>query len=94
MSMVAKMLLMLVETTTIIIILRCHLVIQLSQVARQVRWHHGYKNGLDATRQIYQMEGLVKGIYRGYGATLASFGPFSAFYFVFYEYITGDSKLL
>ena len=26
-----------------------------------------------------------KGLYRGYGATLASFGPFSAFYFMFAE---------
>jgi hypothetical protein len=27
----------------------------------------------------------MKGIYKGYWATLASFGPFSALYFVFYE---------
>ena len=31
-------------------------------------------------------EGL-SGIYRGYGATIASFGPYSAFYFMFYEQI-------
>jgi len=43
-----------------------------------------YKNGWDALRQISQTEG-VRGVYRGYGATLASFGPFSALYFVFYE---------
>ena len=27
----------------------------------------------------------MRGIYKGYGATLGSFGPFSALYFVFYE---------
>ncbi len=29
------------------------------------------------------------GLYRAYGATVASFGPFSAFYFMFYEYFKG-----
>ncbi len=33
---------------------------------------------------ILRQEGL-RGLYRGYGATLASFGPFSAFYFMFVE---------
>ena len=33
---------------------------------------------------ILREEG-VRGLYRGYGATLASFGPFSAFYFMFVE---------
>ena len=33
---------------------------------------------------ILQQEG-IRGLYRGYGATLASFGPFSAFYFMFVE---------
>ena len=28
-------------------------------------------------------------MYRAYGATVASFGPFSAFYFMFYEYFKG-----
>lgn len=45
-----------------------------------------YKNGYDALKQILKTEGL-KGIYKGYGATLASFGPFSAFYFTFYEQV-------
>jgi len=43
-----------------------------------------YRNSLDALKQISKHEGLA-GIYRGYGATLASFGPFSALYFVFFE---------
>lgn len=43
-----------------------------------------YKNSWDALQVISKTEGL-RGIYKGYGATLASFGPFSALYFVFYE---------
>jgi Mitochondrial carrier protein len=43
-----------------------------------------YKNSWDALQEISRTEGL-RGIYKGYGATLASFGPFSALYFVFYE---------
>lgn len=43
-----------------------------------------YRNSMDALIQISKSEGL-SGIYRGYAATLGSFGPFSALYFVFYE---------
>lgn len=43
-----------------------------------------YSGSLDALRVIARTEGLL-GLYKGYYATLASFGPFSAFYFVFYE---------
>jgi Mitochondrial carrier protein len=44
-----------------------------------------YKNSIDAFNQIYKLEG-VRGLYKAYGATLASFGPFSAIYFTLYEY--------
>ena len=50
-----------------------------------------YKGSWDALQQIIRTEGM-KGIYRGYGATLASFGPFSALYFVFYERCKTISK--
>lgn len=43
-----------------------------------------YRNSWDALKQIAKTEGL-SGVYRGYWATLGSFGPFSALYFVFYE---------
>jgi hypothetical protein len=43
-----------------------------------------YKNSWDALKKISTTEGL-SGIYKGYGATLLSFGPYSALYFVFYE---------
>lgn len=48
-----------------------------------------YNGSWHAVRTIFREEG-VKGVYRGYGATLFSFGPFSAFYFLFYEKVTTD----
>jgi hypothetical protein len=50
-----------------------------------------YRGSLDALRKIARIEG-VGGIYKGYGATLASFGPFSALYFMFYEQCKSRSK--
>lgn len=46
--------------------------------------NNGYKNTSHAIRSIWKGEG-IRGIYKGYGATLLSFGPFSALYFLFYE---------
>jgi len=43
-----------------------------------------YSHMLQGVREALQYEG-VGGLYRGYAATLASFGPFSALYFAFYE---------
>lgn len=43
-----------------------------------------YHSAGHALRTILRDEG-VRGIYKGYGATLLSFGPFSACYFLFYE---------
>jgi len=43
-----------------------------------------YRNGLDAIQTILRQEGL-RGIYKGYWATLFSYGPFSAIYFALYE---------
>jgi len=50
-----------------------------------------YKGGWDALTKISKHEGL-RGIYKGYGVTMASFGPFSALYFVFYEKFKFSSK--
>ena len=43
-----------------------------------------YNSTMHAISTIARTEGL-RGIYRGYGATLASFGPYSAFYLSIYE---------
>ncbi|GMF13779.1 unnamed protein product [Phytophthora lilii] len=43
-----------------------------------------YRNTLDAVQTIARTERL-SGLYKGYVATLLSFGPFSALYFMFYE---------
>ena len=43
-----------------------------------------YRGSWDALCSIAKTEGF-RGIYKGYLATLASFGPFSALYFMFYE---------
>ena len=47
-----------------------------------------YLGDVDAFRQILKTEGL-RGLYRAYGATVGSFGPFSALYLMFYEQIKG-----
>lgn len=46
-----------------------------------------YKNSYDALKTILRSEGL-RGIYKGYGATLMSFGPMSAIYFMLYEKVS------
>ena len=46
------------------------------------------KGDIDALRQVSRTEG-VRGLYRAYGATVMSFGPFSGLYFMFYEYAKG-----
>eukprot|EP00554_Chaetoceros_debilis_P010986 CAMPEP_0194108140 /NCGR_PEP_ID=MMETSP0150-20130528/7892_1 /TAXON_ID=122233 /ORGANISM="Chaetoceros debilis, Strain MM31A-1" /LENGTH=314 /DNA_ID=CAMNT_0038796765 /DNA_START=102 /DNA_END=1043 /DNA_ORIENTATION=+ len=53
--------------------------------------HNQYKGSLDALQKILKCEGLG-GIYKGYAATLASFGPYSALYFVFYERMKDMSR--
>jgi hypothetical protein len=50
-----------------------------------------YASTADAVRQIVAGEGL-RGVYRGYAANLASFGPFSALYFAFYEHAKGWAR--
>jgi hypothetical protein len=57
--------------------------------------HHGdssYKGSWDGLKTIWRVEG-TRGIYRGYGATLLSFGPFSALYFMFYEELKSRAGL-
>jgi len=82
---------MLAEAVTCIIYVPVDVVKERMQVQRRSGateingyQQYQYKGSWDALRKIIQTEGM-RGIYKGYGATLASFGPFSAFYFMFYE---------
>jgi Mitochondrial carrier protein len=50
-----------------------------------------YQGSYDALKKIARTEGLA-GIYKGYAATLASFGPFSALYFMFYERCKSETR--
>jgi hypothetical protein len=73
---------MLAETIACIIYVPVDVVkerMQVSNKSQQI-----YQNSVDALYKILRTEGL-RGIYKGYAATLASFGPFSALYFMVYE---------
>ena len=52
-----------------------------------------YRNGVHALQSIVKSEGVV-GLYRGYGATLLSFGPFSALFFMMHEEVRVESPAL
>mmetsp|Transcript_60041 Transcript_60041/g.178009 ORF Transcript_60041/g.178009 Transcript_60041/m.178009 type:complete len:354 (+) Transcript_60041:218-1279(+) len=82
---------MLAETIVCIIYVPVDVVKERLQVQHQMPAGGAAPNGIlqysgsfDALQKILRTEGL-SGIYKGYAATLASFGPFSALYFVFYE---------
>lgn len=47
-----------------------------------------YNSDVNAFKQVLQTEGL-RGLYKAYPATVFSFGPFSALYFLFYEKLKG-----
>ncbi|KAL7517844.1 hypothetical protein ACHAWX_002723 [Stephanocyclus meneghinianus] len=61
------------------------------RINAEIKNNHHYQGSWDALRSIARTEGL-RGIYKGYWATLASFGPFSALYFVFYERFKAFSR--
>jgi hypothetical protein len=86
---------MLAETVSCIIYVPVDVVKERMQVQRKVNASsssgYQYSGSWDALRQITKTEG-VRGIYKGYGATLASFGPFSALYFMFYEQCRNQSR--
>lgn len=55
--------------------------------SNQLHYAHSstsYKGSLDAFKTILRLEGL-RGLYKGYGATVFSYGPYSALYFLCYE---------
>ena len=47
-----------------------------------------YTSDLNALTQVFKTEGF-RGLYKAYPATVLSFGPFSALFFMFYEQLKG-----
>ncbi|KAM3135864.1 hypothetical protein pb186bvf_011993 [Paramecium bursaria] len=74
---------MLAEATSCLLWLPQDVIKERLQVQSNLKLYN-YNGTIDAIRQILQQEGFFA-LYRAYGATIASFGPFSAFYFMFYE---------
>ena len=74
---------MIAETCACIVFVPIDVVKERLQVQSNLKLYT-YRGGLDAVRQILATEGFF-GIYKAYGATVGSFGPFSALYFLFYE---------
>jgi len=64
-------------------VIKERLQVQNSPGARAANSAAGYRGPLHAGRAILRHEG-ARGLYKGYAATLLSFGPFSALYFGFY----------
>ena len=75
---------MMAETISCVIYVPVDVVKERMQVQHSTKGKGQYHNSYDAFGKILRTEGL-SGIYKGYAATLASFGPFSALYFMFYE---------
>lgn len=79
---------MLAETSACVIYVPVDVIKERLQVQHSIKGESfqpkNYSGSMDALKRILNTEG-VRGIYKGYFATLASFGPFSALYFVFYE---------
>jgi hypothetical protein len=79
---------MLAEAVTCTIYVPVDVVKERMQVQQRLNFESNnttlYKGSWDAIKLISRTEGF-RGVYKGYWATLASFGPFSALYFMFYE---------
>lgn len=80
---------MFAETISCVIFVPIDVIKERLQVQSNIK-EYSYKNSTDALVTILNTEG-VRGIYKAYGATLASFGPFSAIYFTIYEALKENS---
>ena len=78
---------MFAETVSCIVFVPVDIVKERLQVQSSLKTFN-YKNDYQAIIQICQNEG-IRGIYKAYGATVMSFGPLSAFNFMFYEFFKG-----
>lgn len=74
---------MLAETIACIVYVPVDVIKERLQV-QSLTLTNSYLGSFHAMKQIMKTEGF-SGIYKGYWATLASFGPYSAIYFVLYE---------
>lgn len=72
------------ETIACLIFVPVDIVKQRRQVQSKLKICE-YKTDLDALNKIIKTE-KIRGIYKGYGATLMSYAPMSGFYFMFYEH--------
>lgn len=78
------------ETFCCIVFVPVDVIKERMQISRATDTNHAYNSSIQATRHILREEG-IRGIYRGYGATLASYGPFSCVYFLLYEELKANS---
>lgn len=78
---------MFAETISCLIYVPVDVIKERRQVQNNLK-SYAYKSDLDALVTILNQEKL-RGLYKAYGATVLSFGPMSAFYFMFYEYFKG-----
>ncbi|CAD8066505.1 unnamed protein product [Paramecium sonneborni] len=86
---------LLAETVSGILWLPIDVVKERLQVQKKLG-NHNYSGSVDAVIQIVKQEGIL-GLYRGFGATLGFFGPYSALYFASFEYLkekTNNNALL
>ena len=77
---------MLAETIACIVYVPVDVIKERLQVLSAASAQQQYHGSYDAMKKIMKNEGLA-GVYKGYGATLLSFGPFSAIYFGLYEFM-------
>jgi hypothetical protein len=78
---------MFAETISCLIYVPVDVIKERRQVQNNLK-SYAYTSDLDALVTILKQEKL-RGLYKAYGATVLSFGPMSAFYFMFYEYFKG-----
>jgi hypothetical protein len=78
---------MFAETISCLVFVPVDVVKERLQVQSNLRTF-SYNSDIHAVKHIFKNEG-IRGIYKAYGATVMSFGPLSAFYFMFYEFFKG-----
>lgn len=78
---------MFAETVACIVFVPTDVLKERLQVQSKLKTYK-YSSDLNALKQVFKTEGF-RGLYKAYPATVFSFGPFSALYFMFYEQLKG-----